>query len=211
MTYRLPAPGRAPDTDQYPLRPVLFLGISGADLPADLAARTVPHLRRQFRIGDHRRHGVHARVGTRQPCRWLAVEAAAASVCCPCWRRSKSATAAFGIVSLSVFEQIGAFIVDWPLAAMAALNLLLVIVPDVADGRDPADSGFTPRSALRPGRRRGRLAVLRQYARGGRGLSGVLHVCCSRSSACTAPSSSPPGSTSRSPLGALTAHAFQSG
>jgi spermidine synthase len=44
------------------------------------------------------------------------------------------ATAAFGIVSLSVFEQIGAATVDWPLAAMAALNLALVIVPTLLMG-----------------------------------------------------------------------------
>src|ERR1700689_1385941 len=44
------------------------------------------------------------------------------------------ATAAFGIVSLSVFEQIGAVIVDWPLAAVAAINLLLVIVPTLLMG-----------------------------------------------------------------------------
>src|ERR1700761_7347798 len=39
------------------------------------------------------------------------------------------ATAAFGIVSLGVFEKVGAVTVDWPLWAMAALNLALVIVP----------------------------------------------------------------------------------
>src|SRR5471030_2446140 len=38
-------------------------------------------------------------------------------------------TAAFGIVSLSVFEKVGALVVNWPLPAMAAVNLLLVIVP----------------------------------------------------------------------------------
>ena len=44
------------------------------------------------------------------------------------------ATAVFGIVSLSVFEKIGAVIVNWPLAAMAAVNLLLVIVPTLLMG-----------------------------------------------------------------------------
>ena len=43
-------------------------------------------------------------------------------------------TAAFGIVSLSAFEQVGALIVNWPLAAMAAVNLLLVIVPTLLMG-----------------------------------------------------------------------------
>ena len=43
-------------------------------------------------------------------------------------------TAAFGIVSLSVFEQVGALIVNWPLAAVAAANLLLVIVPTLLMG-----------------------------------------------------------------------------
>src|SRR5437763_3933933 len=43
-------------------------------------------------------------------------------------------TAAFGIVSLSVFEQVGALIVNWPLAAVAAANLLLVIIPTLLMG-----------------------------------------------------------------------------
>ena len=43
-------------------------------------------------------------------------------------------TAAFGIVSLGVFEQVGALIVNWPLPAMAAVNLLLVIVPTLLMG-----------------------------------------------------------------------------
>jgi spermidine synthase len=44
------------------------------------------------------------------------------------------ATAAFGIVSLGVFEKVGALTVDWPLSAMAALNLALVIVPTLLMG-----------------------------------------------------------------------------
>jgi spermidine synthase len=44
------------------------------------------------------------------------------------------ATAAFGFVSLGVFEQVGALIVDWPLPAMAVVNLLLVIVPTLLMG-----------------------------------------------------------------------------
>jgi spermidine synthase len=44
------------------------------------------------------------------------------------------ATAAFGIVSLAVFEQVGALIVNWSLPAMAAVNLLLVIVPTLLMG-----------------------------------------------------------------------------
>lgn len=43
-------------------------------------------------------------------------------------------TAAFGIVSLGVFGQVGALIVNWPLPAMAAVNLLLVIVPTLLMG-----------------------------------------------------------------------------
>src|ERR1700687_3815287 len=43
-------------------------------------------------------------------------------------------TAAFGIVSLSVFERVGAFVINWPLPAMAAVNLLLVIVPTLLMG-----------------------------------------------------------------------------
>src|SRR5258707_5093026 len=34
------------------------------------------------------------------------------------------ATAAFGIVSLSVFERVGDLVVNWPLPALAAVNLL---------------------------------------------------------------------------------------
>jgi spermidine synthase len=44
------------------------------------------------------------------------------------------ATAAFGIMSLSVFEQVGALIVNWSLPAMAVVNLLLVIVPTLLMG-----------------------------------------------------------------------------
>ncbi len=43
-------------------------------------------------------------------------------------------TAAFGIISLSAFETVGAFVVDWPLWAMAAVNLLLVLVPTLLMG-----------------------------------------------------------------------------
>lgn len=43
-------------------------------------------------------------------------------------------TAAFGIVSLNVFEQVGDFVVNWPLPALAAVNLLLVIVPTLLMG-----------------------------------------------------------------------------
>src|SRR5258705_12018250 len=38
------------------------------------------------------------------------------------------ATAAFGIVSLNVFEQVGDLVVHWPLPAMAVGNLLLFII-----------------------------------------------------------------------------------
>jgi spermidine synthase len=44
------------------------------------------------------------------------------------------ATAAFGIVSLSVFERVGDLVVNWPLPALAAVNLLLVIVPTLLMG-----------------------------------------------------------------------------
>src|SRR3954471_17522725 len=43
-------------------------------------------------------------------------------------------TAAFGIVSLGVFAQVGTLIVNWALPAMAAVNLLLVIVPTLLMG-----------------------------------------------------------------------------
>jgi spermidine synthase len=44
------------------------------------------------------------------------------------------ATATFGIISLGAFEQIGALIVDWPLPAVAAVNLLLVLIPTLLMG-----------------------------------------------------------------------------
>jgi len=44
------------------------------------------------------------------------------------------ATAAFGLVSLNVFERVGVLVVDWPAAAVAAINLLLVIVPTLLMG-----------------------------------------------------------------------------
>lgn len=44
------------------------------------------------------------------------------------------ATATFGVVSLGVFEQVGALVVDWPLPAVAAVNLLLVLIPTLLMG-----------------------------------------------------------------------------
>ena len=44
------------------------------------------------------------------------------------------ATATFGIVSLAAFEQVGALVVDWPLPAIAAVNLLLVLIPTLLMG-----------------------------------------------------------------------------
>src|ERR1700761_9065071 len=44
------------------------------------------------------------------------------------------ATATFGIVSLGAFEQVGALVIDWPLPAVAAVNLLLVLVPTLLMG-----------------------------------------------------------------------------
>lgn len=44
------------------------------------------------------------------------------------------ATAGFGVISLSLFEWVGAVVVDWPLPAVAAVNLSLVIVPTLLMG-----------------------------------------------------------------------------
>jgi spermidine synthase len=44
------------------------------------------------------------------------------------------ATATFGIASLGTFEQVGALAVDWPLPAVAAINLLLVLIPTLLMG-----------------------------------------------------------------------------
>jgi spermidine synthase len=44
------------------------------------------------------------------------------------------ATAAFGLVSLDIFERVGALTIDWPLPATAAINLLLVVVPTLLMG-----------------------------------------------------------------------------
>jgi spermidine synthase len=43
-------------------------------------------------------------------------------------------TAAFGLVSLAIFEQVGQFVSDLPLVAMAAINLLLVLIPTLLMG-----------------------------------------------------------------------------
>jgi len=43
-------------------------------------------------------------------------------------------TAAFGLVSLAVFEQVGYLVADLPLASVAAINLLLVLVPTLLMG-----------------------------------------------------------------------------
>jgi spermidine synthase len=44
------------------------------------------------------------------------------------------ATAAFGAVSLSVFEQVGALVVNWSLLALALVNLSLVLIPTLLMG-----------------------------------------------------------------------------
>lgn len=44
------------------------------------------------------------------------------------------ATATFGLISLGAFEQVGALVVDWPLPAVAAVNLLLVLIPTLLMG-----------------------------------------------------------------------------
>jgi spermidine synthase len=44
------------------------------------------------------------------------------------------ATAAFGLFSLALFEQVGVPTAEWPLPAMAAINLALVIVPTLLMG-----------------------------------------------------------------------------
>jgi len=43
-------------------------------------------------------------------------------------------TGAFGVVSLAIFDQVGALTVGWPLPAMAAVNLGLVLVPTLLMG-----------------------------------------------------------------------------
>src|SRR5262249_31621103 len=43
-------------------------------------------------------------------------------------------TAAFGLGSLAVFEQVGELVLKWPLPAVAAINLLLVLVPTLLMG-----------------------------------------------------------------------------
>jgi spermidine synthase len=52
----------------------------------------------------------------------------------PLFATIELATAAFGIVSLAVFDRIGAASAAWPLPAMAAVNLGLVIVPTLLMG-----------------------------------------------------------------------------
>ena len=82
--------------DARPVRAVLLLRLSGADLSAHLAASAVSHLRRQHRVGDDRRHRVHARPRTRQPRRRLAVEAARHSAVAAARRDRDSRPALFG-------------------------------------------------------------------------------------------------------------------
>ncbi|RTE90499.1 fused MFS/spermidine synthase [Bradyrhizobium sp. LVM 105] len=44
------------------------------------------------------------------------------------------ATAAFGLASLQIFEQVGAMVADLPLPALAAINLVLVLLPTLLMG-----------------------------------------------------------------------------
>ena len=119
--------------DQDSLRLVLLLGLSGADLSTDLAARTVPHLRRQFEFGHRRRYRLYARAGIGSLAGgWLSRRRKISLL--PLLAAIEIITAAFGVVSLGVFEKVGALVVNWPLPAMAAVNLLLVIVPTLLMG-----------------------------------------------------------------------------
>jgi Spermidine synthase len=43
-------------------------------------------------------------------------------------------TAAFGLVSLAIFEQVGQFVSDLPLVTVAAINLMLVLIPTLLMG-----------------------------------------------------------------------------
>ncbi|MBR0795374.1 fused MFS/spermidine synthase [Bradyrhizobium jicamae] len=43
-------------------------------------------------------------------------------------------TAIFGLASLAIFEQVGDLALDWPLPAIAAVNLLLVLIPTLLMG-----------------------------------------------------------------------------
>lgn len=44
------------------------------------------------------------------------------------------ATAAFGLASLQIFERVGAMVADLPLPALAAINLVLVLLPTLLMG-----------------------------------------------------------------------------
>ena len=113
--------------------PCSFLGLSGPYLSADLAARAVPHLRRQFGIvtivvtAFMLGLGLGSLAGG-----WLSRRGGISLL--PLLAAIEITTAAFGIVSLSVFETVGALVANWPLPAVAAVNLLLVIVPTLLMG-----------------------------------------------------------------------------
>ena len=130
------------------------------------------HLRRQYRVGDHRRHRLHARARPRKPRRRLAVEAARHPALAAAGG-DRTADRRVRLVSLTIFDKVGEFTIGLSLPATAAVSLALVVGADAADGRDPAGSGQPSRPPLRQYRKRGRLALLRQHARRRRGLPRV--------------------------------------
>ena len=94
-------------------------------------------------------------------------------------------TGTFGIVSLAIFDQVGDLTAGWPLPAMAAVNLGLVMVPTLLMGATlPLLVAHLVRRTGRRRQRRGP-SLLRQYARRRRGLSRFARCCCFRSSACS--------------------------
>ncbi len=84
-------------------------------------------------------------------------------------------TGAFGLVSLAIFDRVGALAIGLPMPVTAVVTLALVFVPTLLMGATLPDSGQPSGTPLRQRRRRGRASLLRQYARRRRRVSGRDH------------------------------------
>ena len=160
--------------DARGVRVVLLLRLSGADLSADLAARAISHLWRQYRVGHNRGHGVHAWPRSRQPRRRLAVEAARHPVAAAAWRHRVDDRDLWSPIAQDFrpgqrVHRRSAIAGDGRGQSGAGDR------SDLVDGSDAAGSGRPSGPSFRPCGERARPSLLRQYA--GRRRS-VPRLCC---------------------------------
>jgi hypothetical protein len=161
--------------DAHLVRVVLLLRLSGADLSADVAARAVPHFRRQYRVGDDRRHRLHAGTGSGQLGGRLFVEAARHRVtAAPCRHRTDDRGIRSGVAAH--FRARRRIHHRPAVTGFGGGQSGAGDCADLVDGRDAAAPGGASGSPLRPGGKRARATLLRQYAWRRRGVPCLRRV-----------------------------------